>query len=103
MAFTAKKNELQQFVVKKGGKIVDTVKAKDLCLAFQEALDKWEKYCKPGTLLEVEIMEPAKSRVEPSVLLPTKEEVKEYGAKSQPATAWVENFFEPVNFSATRN
>jgi hypothetical protein len=101
----AKNNEakLKQFVVKKDGRIVDTVKAKDLCLAFQEAMDRWEPYCAPGALIEVEIMAPAKSRVQPSVLLPTKEEVKEYGVKSQPATAWVENYFTKVNFSATRN
>jgi hypothetical protein len=70
-------NKLAWFVVKKAGRIVDCLKAKDVGLAMQAALDVWEKACeKSAHLLEVEPMPDAPvSRV----IKPTPSDVKKYG------------------------
>jgi len=75
--------QLSAFVVRKAGRVVDCIKAKDIGLAMQEALDKWEKYCvKKGCTLAVDFVPDA--AVKPLVLMPTKLEVMQYGPVGAP-------------------
>lgn len=71
--------QLSAFVVRKAGRVVDCIKAKDIGLAMQEALDKWEKYCvKKGCTLSVDFVPDV--AVKPLIVKPTKAEVMQYGA-----------------------
>jgi hypothetical protein len=81
------KNKLGWFVVEKAGRVVDCIRAKDLCLAFQEAMDKWEHWCEKGTRIEVKPMSdaPAKIDVAPVVVVATRAEVQTYAEKKQPS------------------
>lgn len=66
----------QWFIVKKAGRVVDAVRAADIGLAMQAALDVWEKAAeKSGHLLEVEPMPVA---VTPKLRRATREEIKLY-------------------------
>lgn len=97
------KKDLKWFVVEKAGRIVDCIQAKDLCLAFQEAMDKWERFCSKGTMIEVKKLGAAPARTVPVIVRPTPEEVRNYGVSESSRTQWVEEFFTPVNFTGTRN
>lgn len=78
------KNAMEWFVVKKGNRIVDCVKAKTIGMALQAALDVWEKDCeRSGELLEVEVMPPKPERV---VQVATRKEVKQYGYGGEDCT-----------------
>jgi hypothetical protein len=70
------KNKLVHFIVKKSGRVVDCVKDKDLCLAFQQAMDRWEHWCAKGERIEVLPMPDAKPQN--VVIEAKKQEVRQY-------------------------
>lgn len=78
------KNKRIPFIVKKGGRVVDCVKAPDISIALQVAMDVWERFIGPGESFSVDVMPPAKPKL---IVKPTKSEIQEFG--SQPAkTGW---------------
>lgn len=81
------KKVLGWFVVEKAGLVVDCMQAKDLCLAFQEAMEKWEHWCAKGTRIEVKPMSdaPANTDAAPVVVVATRAEVQAYAEKKQPS------------------
>lgn len=78
------KKALGWFTVEKAGRVVDCIRAKDLCLAFQEAMDKWERWCDEGTRIEVKPLPDAPPK--PVIVKPTQSEVRAYAEK--PATKY---------------
>ena len=77
-----KKSKLQHFIVLKSNRVVDCLKDKDLCLAFQQAMDKWEHWCKKGERIEVMPMPDAKPA--PVIIKATPAEVRSYAEEKQP-------------------
>lgn len=72
------KNKLIPFIVMKGGRAVDCVKAADISIALQIALDAWERFIGRDETFSVDLMPPAKPR--PVIVKPTKSEIKAFGS-----------------------